>query len=196
MPTARDLGALAPARTLAPHTVLLASLPFNPVSGGPSASRYRSRRRGGPESPENASCVQRSSTEVGPGWNNWRGTQCTLLPRQKTGKRPPTSPKEGHGGPGGTPPTPPPPPLRRPATRRPRGRERMKPTPPQGRNHRRPMRTRGLAVQPTRHPSSQGSPPTPYGPPWGGGSPHLLAPAPPGDLAAPVDPAAMPLRDS
>ena len=32
--------------------------------------------------------------------------------------------------------------------------------------------------------------------PLGTGSPHPMAPAHPGDLAAPADPAAMPMRDS
>ena len=35
----------------------------------------------------------------------------------------------------------------------------------------------------------------PLWPPLGAGSPHPMAPAHPGDLAAPADPAAMPARD-
>ena len=72
---------------------------------------------------------------------------------------------------------------KRPATQRAR---RRRPEQPQG---------AGSAAQ-------QGSIPAglaPLAPPWaplGAGSPHPMAPAHPGDLAAPADPAAMPMRDS
>ena len=40
------------------------------------------------------------------------------------------------------------------------------------------------------------APLAPLGAPLRAGSPHPMAPAHPGDLAAPADPAAMPMRDS
>ena len=62
---------------------------------------------------------------------------------------------------------------------------------------RHPEWPRGLAVQPNKDPSPQDWPPmAPLWAPLGTGSPHPMAPAHQGDLAAPGDPAVMPMRDS
>ena len=61
---------------------------------------------------------------------------------------------------------------------------------------RHPERARGPAVRPNKGPSPRGWPLwPPLWAPLGTGSPHPIAPAHPGALAAPADPAAMLMRD-
>ena len=127
--------------------------PSNKRQRAPSGSRCRSPRREGPQNQRNAPCVQTSTTQAGQCWNTWRGTQCTLQPRQTTRRRPPTSCKGGHGGPHGTPRTPGAPRPRRPTT--------------QTEMRRHPERPRGPAVRPNKGPSPPGWPPwPPCGPRW------------------------------
>ena len=161
-PATRALDAAAPGRTLAPHTVPLANLPFEPARRAPFGSRCRPPPREGPRSRRNAPCVQTRTTQAGQCWNTWAGTRCTLLPRRTTRRLPPTSCKGEHGGPHGTP--------RTPGTSRPR-----QPT-TQTAMRRHPGRPRGPAVRP-----DQGPCPSPRGwPPW----PPWL-PRPPGPPCGP-----------
>ena len=77
-PATRALNAAAPGRALAPHTVPLANLPFDPAPEGPIR---KSVRLPPPQSQRNAPCVQTSNTQGGRCWNTWRGTRCTPLPQ-------------------------------------------------------------------------------------------------------------------
>ena len=98
-PATRALDAAAPGCTLAPHTVPLANLPFEPVAEGAIRKSVPLPPGGGPQSRRNAFRVQTSTTHAGLCWNTWRGTRCTLQPRWTTRRRPPTSCKEGTGVP-------------------------------------------------------------------------------------------------
>ena len=125
-------------------------------------------------------CVQTSTTQAGRCWNTWRGTWCTPPPPWTTRSRPPTSSKGGQRG-------------HAPYARRP---------PPEAAGH-----AEGEQEAPRPPPGASGAPQkgsippglAPLAPLWaalGRCSPHPMAPAHPGDLAAPADPAAMPMRDS
>ena len=61
----------------------------------PAANRYRSLRQEGPRNPQNAPYVHASSTQAGRWWSTWRGTRRTRPPRRKTGRRPPSSSRDG-----------------------------------------------------------------------------------------------------
>ena len=147
-PATRALDATAPGRTLAPHTVPLANLPFEPAAEGAIRKSVQLPRREGPRSRRNAPCVRTSTTPAGRCWNTWRGTRCTLRPRRTARRRPPTSCRGEHGGPRGTPRTPGAPRPRQPTT--------------QMEVRRHPERPRGPAVRP-----HQGPCPSPRDwPPW------------------------------
>ena len=152
----------------------------------PSGSRCCSLRQGGPRNQRNAPNVRTSTTQAGQCWNTWRGTRCTLPPQWKTRRWPPKILQ---------------------------GRTRRSPWhAPYA--QRPPPEAAGHAAAPGEEEEAsdaapgaggeahQGSVParlaplTPLWGPLGAGSPHPMAPAHPGDLAAPADPAAMPARDS
>ena len=155
-PRTRALDGTAPGCALAPHTVPLANLPFDPEPEGGIRKSVPPPRHGGPRSQGNAPYVQTSRTQVGRCWNTLRGTPCTPPPQWKTRRRPPTSSTRGHGDLCGMPRTPRAPYPRRPATRR-----------PQRTRRRRPERPQGLAVQPNKGPSPRDWPPwPPCGPHW------------------------------
>ena len=150
-PATRALDAAAPGRALAPHTVSLANLPFEPATKGAIRKSMPLPPARGATEP--TKCVQTSTTQAGQCWNTWRGTQCTLQPRWTTRRRPATSCKGGHGGSHCTPRTPGAPRPRRPTT--------------QTAMRRHPERPRGPAVRPNKGPSLRGWPPwPPCGPRW------------------------------
>ena len=152
-PATRALDAAAPGRALAPHSVPLANLPFEPATEGAIPKWVPLPPAEGPQSQRNAPCVQTSTTQARQCWNTWRGTQWTLRPWWTTRRRPPTSCKGGHGGPHGTPRTPGAPRPRRPTT--------------QTAMRKHPERPRGPAVRPNKGPSPPGWPPwPPCGPRW------------------------------
>ena len=176
-PATRALDASAPGRALAPHTVPLANVPFDPAPEGAIRKSVPLPPAREATEPRNAPYVRTSSTHAGRCWNTQR----------KTRRRPPTSSRGGHADPCGTPRTPSPPP---------------------------PPKAAGHAAAPEEEEDASGAargavgaahqgsiPPrlAPLAPLWaplGVGSPHRMAPAHPGDVAAPADPAAMPARDS
>ena len=123
------LDASALGRALAPHTVLLANLPFDPAPEGAIRKSVPLLPARGATEPTNAPYVRTSTTQAGRYWNTWCGTRCTLPPQRKRRRRAPTSSRGGHGDPRGTPRTPralhPP---QQPAERRSRGRKRRHPT--------------------------------------------------------------------
>ena len=112
--------------------------PSNQRRRAPFGSRCRSPQREGPRSRRNAPYVRTSTTPAGQCWNTWRGTRCTLRPRQTTRRRPPKSCRGEHGGPHGTPRTPCAPRPRQPTT--------------QMEMRRHPERPRGPAVRPHQGP--------------------------------------------
>ena len=105
-PATRALDAAAPGRALAPHTVPLANLPFDPAPEGTIGKSVPLPPARGPRSQQNAPYVQTSTTQAGRCCNTWHGTRCTPPPRWTTRGRPPTSSGGGHGGPHGMPRTP------------------------------------------------------------------------------------------
>ena len=115
-PATRALSAAAPGRALAPHTVLLANLPFDPAPEGAIRKSSPLPRHGGPRSQRNAPYVRTSTTQAKRCLNTWRGTRCRPPPECKTRSRPPTSSRGRHGDPRGMhrTPSPPPPPGGRP----------------------------------------------------------------------------------
>ena len=142
--------------------------------------------REGPRSRRNAPCVRTSTTQAGQCWNTWRGTRCTLRPRRTTRRRPPTSCRGEHGGPHGTPRTPGAPRPRQPTT--------------QTEMRRHPERPREPAVRPHQGPCPSPlaplAPPVPRAPLWAPLGTGSADAAHPDALAAPANPAAMPMRDS
>ena len=181
-PATRALDAAAPGRTLAPHTVPLANLPFEPAARAPFGSRCSSPRREGPRSRRNAPCVRTSTTPAGRCWNTWRGTRCTLRPRRTTRRRPPTSCRGEHGGPRGTPRTPGAPRPRQPTTQMEVRRHPERPRGPAVRPHQGPCPSRGAG--PPGPPDSPG-PPGPLVGPAGNGLSGCGAPRCPGGTSEP-----------
>ena len=182
-PATRALDAAAPDRALAPHRVPLANLPSKPAPESAIQKSAPLPPARGRRNERNAPCVRTSTTQARRCWNTWRGTQCTLQPLWTTRRRPPTSAKEGHRSPRGTPRTPGAP-------------------PPQAADHADGEEEAPGAAPGTGGAAQQGSIPAglaPLTPLWaalGTGSPHPMAPAHPGALADPADPAAMPMLDS
>ena len=175
-PATRVLDASVPGRALAPHADRWPTYSSTRHQGAPSASGCRSLRQGGPRNPHNAPYVRTSTTQAERCWNTWRGTRCTLPPQRKTRRRPPTSSRGGHGDPCCTPCTPSAP-LQAPGHAASPGEEEEACDAAQG---------AGGA-------GHQGSIPAGLAPllaPLMAGSPHPMAPAQPGDLTAPADPAA------
>ena len=182
-PATRALDAAAPGRTLAPQTVPLANLPFEPAAEGAIRKSVPLPPARGATEPTRCPRVQTSTTQAGQCWNTWRGTRCTLQHRWTTRRRPPTSCKGGHGGPDGTPRTPGAPRPRRPTT--------------QTAMRRHPGRPRGLAVRANQGPSlAPLAPLAPRAPLWAPLGTGSADAAHPDALAAPANPAAMPMRDS
>ena len=165
--------------------------PLNQRQRAPFGSRYRSPRREGPRSQRNAPCVQTSTTPAGQCWNTWRGTQCTLQPRRTTRRRPPKSCRGEHRGPRGTPRTPGAPCPRQPTTQTEMTRH---PERPLGAGGAAPPGS--MSIPAGLAPLAPLAPPVPRAPLWdplGTGSADA---AHPNALAAPANPAAMPMQDS
>ena len=182
-PATRALNAAAPGRALAPHTVPLAILPFEPApEGADRKSMPLPPARGATEPTKCPLCADKYYTS---------GAMLEHLTWQALHAAAPVDDKEA-------------------ASHILRGRARRSPwhapyarsPPPQAAGH-----TEGEEDAPGAGPgvggaAQQGSIPTelaPLAPLWaplGTGSPHPMAPAHPGDLVAPADPAAMPMRDS
>ena len=181
-PATRALDAAAPGRALAPHTVPLANLPFEPATEGAIwKSVPLPPARGATEPTECPLCADKYYTS---------GAMMEHLAWHAVHAAAPVDDKEaasnilqGRGRRS---------PWHAPYARRP---------PPQAANHADGDEEASKAAPRTSSAAQRGSIPAglaPLAPLWallGTGSPHFMAPAHPGALAAPADPAAMPMRD-
>ena len=181
-PATRALDAVAPGRALAPHTVPLANLPFEPATEG---AIWKSvpllPAQGATEPTKCPLCADKYYTI---------GAMLEHLVWQAVHAAAPVDDKEA-------------------ASNILQGRARRSPwhatyawcPPPQAADHADGNEEAPGAAPGTGGAAQQGSIPAglaPLAPLWaplGTGSPHPMAPAHPGALAAPADPAAMPMRD-
>ena len=182
---ARALDSLAPGRALAPHTVLLANLPFHPA---PKSSICKSvplpPARGATEPKKCLLCAENFYTS---------GAMLEHLAWDAVHAAAPAEDKEAASHI-----------LQGRARRSPSHAPYAQPPPSQAPDNVADAEGNGEAANAVPGAGSaayQGFNPAglaaaPLWAPLGAGSPHPMAPAPPGDLAAPADPAAMPVRDS
>ena len=147
-PATRALDAAAPGRTLAPHTVPLANLPFEPAAEGAIRKSVQlPPARGATEPTKCPLCADKYYTS-GAMLEHLAWHAVHAAAPRTTRRRPPTSCRGEHGGPRGTPRTPGAPRPRQPTT--------------QMEVRRHPEQPRGPAVRP-----HQGPCPSPRGwPPW------------------------------
>ena len=182
MPATRALDAAAPGRALAPHTAPLANLPFEPApEGAIRKSVPLPLARGATEPKKCPLCADKYYTS---------GAMLEHLAWHAVHAAAPVDDKEA-------------------ATNILQGRARRSPwhapyaqrPPPQADGHADGEEGAPGAAPGTGGAAQQGSIPAglaPLAPQWaplGTGSLHPMAPAHPGALAAPADPAAMPMRD-
>ena len=182
-PTTRALNATAPCRALAPHTVPLANLPFDSAPQGAIQKSVPLPPAGGATEPTKCPlCADKYYTSAAMLEHlAWHAVHAAALLGDKE-----AASHILQGRAQGSP-------WHAPYTRRP------------------PLRAAGHADGEEEAPGAapgaggaaqQGSIPAGLAPmaslwaPLGAGSPHPMAPAHPGDLAAPTDPASMPMRDS
>ena len=182
-PATRALDATAPGRALAPHTVPLANLPLDPApEGAIRKSVPLPTARGATEPTKCPLCADKYYTSGAmlehPAWHAVHAAapvddkEAASHILQGRARRSP---------------------LHAPYTRRP---------PPGAAGHADGEEKAPRAALGAGDAAQQGSIPAglaPLAPLWaalGAGSPHPMASAHPGDLAAPADPAAMPMRDS
>ena len=174
-PATRALDAAAPGRALAPHTVPLANLPFEPATEGAIRNSVPlPPARGATEPTKCPLCADKYYTS----WAMLEHLACNAVHAAA-----PVDDREAASN------------ILQERARRPRR------PPPQAADHADGNEEAPGAAPGTGGAVQQGSIPAglpPLAPLWaplGTGSSHRMAPAHPGALAAPADPAAMPMRD-